>query len=105
MSRDATVVIEESLPDERLDTFLKTKFPAVSRGSLQHLMEEGHILVDGKKTKPNHSPRGGETITVHWPEPRPAEAQPQDIPLDVIFEDKDFLVINKAPGVVVHPAA
>lgn len=105
MSRDATIVIEESLPNERLDTFLKSKFPVVSRGSLQRLMEEGHILVDGKKTKPNHSPRAGESISIHWPEPRAAEALPQDIPLDVIFEDKDFLVINKAPGVVVHPAA
>jgi 23S rRNA pseudouridine1911/1915/1917 synthase len=105
MSRDATVVIEQTLPTERLDTFLKTKFPAVSRGTLQRLMDEGHILVDGKRVKPNHSPRVGQTISIHWPEPRPAEAQPQDIPLDVLFEDKDFLVINKAAGVVVHPAA
>lgn len=105
MSRSASVIIEHSLPGERLDTFLRTKFPAVSRGTLQRLMEEGHILVDGKKVKPNHSPRAGETVSVHFPEPRPAEAKPQDIPLDVIFEDKDFLVINKAAGLVVHPAA
>ncbi|MGZ4963854.1 MAG: RluA family pseudouridine synthase [Limisphaerales bacterium] len=105
MSRDAIVVIEQSLPMERLDTFLKTKFPAVSRGTLQRLMDEGHILVDGKKVKPNHTPRPGQTVSIHWPEPRPAEAQPQDIPLDVLFEDKDFLVINKPAGLVVHPAA
>jgi len=105
MSRDATIVIEQSSPIERLDIFLKTRFPAVSRGTLQRLMEEGHILVDGKKAKPNHFPRVGEKISIHWPEPRPAEAKPQDIPLDVLFEDKDFLVINKAAGFVVHPAA
>jgi 23S rRNA pseudouridine1911/1915/1917 synthase len=105
MSRTATVVIEQTLPRERLDTFLRTKFPAVSRGTLQRLMDEGHILVDGKKVKPTHSPRAGETVSVHWPEPRPAEAKPQNIPLDVLFEDKDFLVINKLAGLVVHPAA
>ncbi len=90
---------------ERLDSFLRTKFPAVSRGTLQRLMEHGHILVDGKKVKPTHHPRAGETVSVHWPEPRPAEAKPEEIPLDVLFEDEDFLVINKAPGIVVHPAA
>jgi 23S rRNA pseudouridine1911/1915/1917 synthase len=105
MSRSATLVIEQTLRTERLDTFLRTKFPAVSRGTLQRLMEEGHILVDGKKVKPNHSPRAGETVSVTWPEPRAAEAKPQDIPLNVIFEDKDFLVLNKEAGFVVHPAA
>jgi 23S rRNA pseudouridine1911/1915/1917 synthase len=105
MSRDATVVIEESLPTERLDTFLRTKFPAVSRGTFQRLMDEGHILVDGKKIKPTHRPRAGETISIHWPEPRVAEAKPQEMPLEVLFEDKDFLVLNKEAGVVVHPAA
>jgi 23S rRNA pseudouridine1911/1915/1917 synthase len=105
MSRDATVLIEQTLPRERLDTFLRAKFPAVSRGTLQRLMEEGHILVDGKSVKPNHSPRAGQTVSIHWPQPRPAEAQPQEIPLDVLFEDKDFLVINKPAGMVVHPAA
>lgn len=105
MSRDATVLIEQTLPRERLDTFLKTKFPAVSRGTLQRLMDEGHILVDGKKVKPTHSPRAGQKVSIHWPEPRPAEAQPQEIPLDILYEDKDFLVINKAAGMVVHPAA
>lgn len=105
MTRDVTVLIEQTLPAERLDTFLRTKFPAVSRGTLQRLMEEGHILVDGKKVKPTHAPRAGQSVSIHWPEPRPAEAKPQEIPLDVLFEDKDFLVINKPAGIVVHPAA
>ena len=105
MSRDVTILIEQTLPRERLDTFLRTKFPAVSRGTFQRLMEEGHILVDGKKVKPTHSPRTGQRVSIHWPEPRPAEAQPQEIPLDVLYEDKDFLVINKPAGMVVHPAA
>ena len=105
MSRDVTVLIEQTLPTERLDTFLRSKFPTVSRGTFQRLMDEGHILVDGKKIKPTHSPRAGQTVSIHWPEPRPAEAKPQEIPIDVLYEDKDFLVINKPVGIVVHPAA
>jgi 23S rRNA pseudouridine1911/1915/1917 synthase len=104
-SRHETLVIERSLPHERLDTFLRTQFPAVSRGTIQRLIEQGHITVDGQKAKLTHAPRAGERIEVYWPEPRAAEAQPEDIPLDVIYEDKDLLILNKAPGMVVHPAA
>jgi len=77
----------------------------VSRGAIQRLIEEGHIQVNGRATKPTHSPRAGEEISVHWPEARPAEAQPEEIPLDILHEDDDLLVLNKAPGIVVHPAA
>ena len=55
--------------------------------------------------KPSHSPRAGEAVEVHWPEARPAEAQPEEIPLDILFEDKSLLVVNKPAGLVVHPAA
>jgi 23S rRNA pseudouridine1911/1915/1917 synthase len=104
-SRRETLVVERSLPHERLDTFLRAQFPAVSRGAIQRLIEQGHITVDGEKAKPTHAPRAGERINVHWPEARPAEARPEDLPLDIIYEDKDLLVLNKAPGMVVHPAA
>ena len=62
-------------------------FPAVSRGTIQRLIGEGHIRVNGRRTKPAHHPQAGEEITVHWPEPRPAEAQAEEMPLDVLFED------------------
>jgi 23S rRNA pseudouridine1911/1915/1917 synthase len=103
--RTESFVVERSLPGERLDTFLRGKFPAASRGSLQRLIEEGHIKINGQKTKPTHSPRAGETVEVEWPEARPAEAQPENIPLDVLFEDECLLVLNKPAGIVVHPAA
>lgn len=103
--RSETFQVEQSLPRERLDLFLREKFPAVSRGALQRLIEEGHILVDGRQVKPTHAPRAGEVVTVTWPEPKSAEAKPEQIPLEVIFEDKDLLVLNKGPGIVVHPAA
>jgi 23S rRNA pseudouridine1911/1915/1917 synthase len=103
-SRAENFIVEKSLPGGRLDTFLRTKFPAASRGTLQRLIEQGHISVNGKTVKPTHSPRAGEQIEIHWPEARPAEAQPENIPLDILFEDKSLLVLNKPAGLVVHPA-
>jgi 23S rRNA pseudouridine1911/1915/1917 synthase len=77
----------------------------MSRGAIQRLIEQGHIRVNGRPTKPTHSPRAGEEIEVEWPEARPAEALPEEIPLDVLFEDETLLVLNKPAGLVVHPAA
>ncbi len=103
--RNEIVVIEKSRPGERLDTYLRSIFRAVSRGTIQRLIEEGHIKVNGQNVKPTHSPRAGEEISVYWPEARPAEAQPEDIPLNILYEDDDLLVLNKPPGMVVHPGA
>ncbi len=104
-SRTEKFTVEISRPLERLDAYLRGKFPAVSRGAIQRLIEEGHIRVNGKPVKPSHHPHAGEEIEVYWPEARPAEAQPEEIPLEILFEDKDLLVLNKPPGLVVHPAA
>ena len=104
-SRTEVLTIEHSLPSERLDTYLRGKFPAVSRGAIQRLIEEGHIRVNGRTVKPTHTPRAGEQVEVHWPEARPAEAQPEAMPLDILYEDEALLVLNKPPGLVVHPAA
>jgi len=98
-------MVEQSLPSERLDAFLRRKFPAVSRVSLKRLIEQGYVRVNGRTVKPTHSPRAGEQIEIHWPEARPAQAQPEEIPLDILFEDKSLLVLNKPAGLVVHPAA
>jgi 23S rRNA pseudouridine1911/1915/1917 synthase len=100
-----TVTLDRSFPDERLDTWLTRQYPAMSRGAVQRLIESGHITVNGAKTKPTHTPRAGEVIRVEWPEPKPAVALPEDIPLDVLFEDDALLVLNKPAGLVVHPAA
>ena len=103
--RTEIFTVDQSLPGERLDVFLRRQFPAVSRGAMQRLIEQGHIRVNGKAVKPKHSPRAGESVEVHWPEARPAEAQPEEIPLDILFEDQSLLVVNKPAGLVVHPAA
>lgn len=97
--------MEQSLPQERLDTFLRAKFPAVSRGTIQWLLGEGRIQVNGRLVKPSHHPRAGEIICISWPEPCADRAQPENIPLSVLYEDEDMLVVNKPVGLVVHPAA
>ena len=103
--RTETFTVEKSRPGERLDVFLREKFPAASRGAMQRLVEQGHVRVNGKIVKPTHTPRAGESVEVHWPEARPAEAQPEEMPLDILFEDQSLLVVNKPAGLVVHPAA
>ncbi|HEY2082377.1 MAG TPA: RluA family pseudouridine synthase [Verrucomicrobiae bacterium] len=104
-SRTESLIIDKTLPSGRLDTYLRGKFPAASRGAIQRLIEEGHILVNGNRVKPTHTPRAGEEVQVHWPEAKPAEAQPEEIPFEILFEDETLLVVNKPAGLVVHPAA
>jgi 23S rRNA pseudouridine1911/1915/1917 synthase len=104
-SRTEVLTIERTLPSGRLDTYLRGKFPAVSRGAIQRLIEEGCILVNGRQVKPTHTPHAGEQVEVRWPEAKSAEAQPEEIPLDILFEDDALLVLNKPAGLVVHPAA
>ena len=97
--------VEHSAPGVRLDTYLRGKFPTVSRGTMQRLIESGDIRINGQPAKATHAPRAGEEITIHWPEARPSETLPEEIPLEVLFEDKSLLVLNKPAGIVVHPAA
>ncbi len=104
-SRTEVLTIDRTLPSGRLDTYLRGKFPAVSRGTIQRLIEEGHILVNERRVKPTHTPHAGDQVQVNWPEAKPAEAQPEEMPLDILFEDDTLLVLNKPAGLVVHPAA
>ena len=66
-----SITVAQSLPLERLDVFLKTQLPQVSRGMLQSMIEDGDIVVNEKQVKPTYSPRAGDIITIHWPEPEP----------------------------------
>jgi len=103
--RVETLNIEHSHPGERLDAFLRKHFPAMSRSAAQRLIEQRHITVNGKPTKPTHTPRAGDVVRIEWPEAAPAKAQPENIPLNLIYEDDCLLVVNKPAGLVVHPAA
>ncbi len=88
----------------RLDAFLAEKIPELSRSYLQKLIEDEQVLVNGARVRPAQRLKGGETVTVHIPPPRPAEPLPQQMPLEVLFEDRHLLVLVKPPGLVVHPA-
>ena len=102
---ESILVVEKTMPHERLDTFLRAQFSTLSRGAIQRLIQQGDVRVAGKPVKASHLPRAGEKIEIHWPDAKPATAQPQEMPLDVLFEDDDLLVLNKPPGMVVHPSA
>ena len=102
--RSERFTVDQTLPNERFDTYLRGRYPAMSRGAIQRLIDLGHIQVDGQPVKPTHRPRAGEEVSVYWPEPGPSEVKPEEIALDVIYEDRDLLIINKSPGIVVHPS-
>ncbi len=104
-TRTEIFTVEKTLPSARLDAYLRDRFPGVSRGAIQRLIEEGEIRVNGQKVKPTHAPHAGESVQVHWPEPRPDRAQPEEIELNLLYEDAALLVLNKPAGLVVHPSS
>jgi 23S rRNA pseudouridine1911/1915/1917 synthase len=90
----------------RLDKFLVRCLPEFSRSRLQNLIENGYILVDGNVAyKSGQTINRGNLIQVHLPAPEPTQLVPEAIPLDIIFENEDLMVVNKPAGMVVHPAA
>ena len=89
---------------KRLDAFLAESVEGVSRAAAAKLIESGAVLVDGKAPSKSLKLTGTEAIEVTLPEPEPIDVAPQDIPLDVVYEDADVIVVNKPPGLVVHPA-
>ena len=88
----------------RLDAFLASALEDVTRSAAQRLIEEGRVTVNGKTVAKSSKLTGREVIGVELPEPEPIEAVPQNIPLDVVYEDEDVIVVNKPVGLVVHPA-
>ena len=89
----------------RLDAFVASRDDSISRSAAVRLCEQGDITVNCKTVKKNYAVREGDEVEVILPDPIPAEAVPQDIPLDIVYEDEDIIVINKPVGMVVHPAA
>jgi 23S rRNA pseudouridine1911/1915/1917 synthase len=89
----------------RLDLFVCRELEGETRATVQRLIEAGNVLVDGKTARPSLKLKGGECIRVEIPPPLPAEPQPEAIPLEVLYEDNDLIVINKPAGMVVHPGA
>ena len=93
------------IPGERLDAFLARSVAGLTRSAAQRLLEEGCVLRNGKPGKKNDKLNIGDEIAVEIPEAKPVDIAPKEIPLDIVYEDRDVLVINKPKGLVVHPAA
>ena len=89
---------------ERADAFLARSVPDLTRSAAQRLLEEGAVTVNGTAVKKNYKTSPGDQVTFTLPDPEPIDVQPQNIPLDVVFEDDDVIVVNKPVGLVVHPA-
>ena len=98
-----TITAEAEDAGTRADVFLAAKL-GVSRSNMQNLLEDGRVKRGEKIIKANYKVRAGEMFVVDIPEPEPIEAVPENIPLDIIYEDDDVVVLNKARGMVVHPA-
>lgn len=90
---------------KRLDVWLDEQLPELSRSRIQALIREGHITVDGTGTTPHRKIRSGMAVSVEIPPPVNVDLVPEPIPLDILHEDRDTIVINKPAGLVVHPAA
>ncbi|TSK04236.1 MAG: RluA family pseudouridine synthase [Geobacter sp.] len=90
---------------ERLDSFISRSVPELTRSAAARLIDNGCATVNGQKQKASLKLKGGDAVTVIVPPPTPAEPQPQEIPLEVLYEDPDVIVINKGAGMVVHPGA
>ncbi len=98
-----TYTVPEGARRERADKVLAAAFPEHSRAAIQRAIEAGLVKVDGRVVTQSDDVRSGQTIEFSLPATKPAELRAVDIPLEVVFEDKHLIVVNKAPGMVVHP--
>ncbi len=96
--------VRRRLPGRRLDKYLHGRFPRLSRTTIQRLIKQGAITVNGATTKASYEMSGGDVVELVIPPPEPREVIPEDIPLDIVYEDDDLLALNKAAGIICHPA-
>ena len=102
--RQIQITVAENEAGQRLDAFLAAKIPDMSRSYIQKLIEDGLILVNGQSTKGKVKTYSGMNIEVYMPEAEPLQVKPENIPLNIVYEDSDILIINKPRDMVVHPA-
>ncbi|MGA9117954.1 MAG: RluA family pseudouridine synthase [Bacteroidota bacterium] len=104
MSYEFEIVVPAGKKKERLDTFLTSHVENATRSKVQKAIRNGTVIVDGETVRPSHIVAPGEVIHITLPKPPPQTAAPEDIPLEIVYEDADLLVVNKPAGMVVHPA-
>jgi 23S rRNA pseudouridine1911/1915/1917 synthase len=100
-----TLTVPDDSDGLRLDRFLVSILPEQSRSQIQRLIKEGHVRVGGREAKANQAVKGGQDIVVDAPAPVVPAPQPEALPLPILYQDKDLIVIDKPAGMVVHPAA
>ena len=96
---------DETYMDERLDKFLSAMLPDQSRSYLQKIIKDGNVLVNGEPKKSSYRLEYGDEVTADLPELKSPDIEPENIPLDILYEDDSILMVNKPKGMVVHPSA
>lgn len=104
MMNPIELLTDAACEGERLDKFLSRMFPDCSRSALQKAIESGNAVVNGKVSSKNYKLHAEDRVTFSLPEAKPLDVAAQNIPLDIVYEDEDLLVVNKPKGMVVHPA-
>ena len=99
-----TLTLTADRAGERADAFLARSVPGLTRSAAQRLLDEGAVTLEGRPVKKNYKTAPGDQLEAVLPDPEPVAILPQDIPLDVVYEDGDVIVVNKPVGLVVHPA-
>ena len=97
--------IPQEFSGKRADVAFSTLISGLTRSQVQRLIEGGFVLVEGKPVKPSKKLNGGELVSVTLPPPEPIEAKPEDIPVEILYEDDDIVIVNKPPGMAVHAGA
>lgn len=105
MMNETEFLVEDSESGIRIDRYLSDKMKDMSRSYLQKLLKEKRVTVNEKDIKANYKIQKGDRICISAPEPEEPDILPEDIPLDILYEDEDLLVVNKPKGMVVHPSA
>lgn len=105
MSEELHLRVDASMHGTRIDRLLATRFPEITRSQFQKLLRDGHVTARGRRVRSAYRVLEGDDLRVHIPPPEPIDLEPEDIPLDVVHDDADLVVIDKPAGLVVHPAA
>lgn len=102
---ELTLTVSEEASGQRIDSFAAAGYSELTRSGVQKLIASGNVFVNGLVPPKNYKLRAGDSIVITMPDPVPYEAEPENIPLDIAYEDNDLLVVNKPKNMVVHPAA
>src|SRR5512133_2968445 len=105
MNRTETIIVTEEGAGQRLDAFIAGAIPDLTRAAVQRLIEQGHVHLNAATPKPSVKLKLGEVVQVTVPPPEATATAPEEIPLEILYEDAHLVVLNKPAGMVVHPGA